>query len=391
MALQDLSTVSKSNNSKVSEYNFKISQIKGNSNNYRIIKNDSTGAVIDRKLLSEAKKSISDLVYSINVLLNEIKVKQKRVENLDAEIQKGRNDYKAIIAQRMNEKQAEMVQTKQSKAQADSIAKNQFDESVKIKERSYTNNFITQVEALGNLNSKTFSTMWWTSILLMLLFITIETAPIVVKLLSKRGPYDQLLERVEYEHYLEQQKIISDRNDELNNLLVEIRELNKLKGEVRIKTEKAKLEAELKANESLLNDIAIKQAELAKIAVDKWYEDETNRLNGNQSQYATSKQQPPTPAPAIPQVATFEDIKWKVMKLADEVFYIFKNGQPTNNELEYEENGTKQLGTWQYLTPKREIKIDLPNISKTYILEDLTFNSVKLKANSNDFIELTKV
>jgi hypothetical protein len=205
LALQDLNSVSKSNNPKVSDYNFKISQIKGNASNYHEIK-DSTGTVIDRKLISEANKSISDLSYSRNVLLNEIKAKQKRVENLDAEIQKARNDYKAIMAQRFNEKQAEMVQTKQTKAQADSVAKKQFDESVQIKDRSYTNNFITQVEALGNLNSKTFSTMWWTSILIMLLFVTIETAPIIVKLLSKRGPYDELLERIEYEHYLEQQK-----------------------------------------------------------------------------------------------------------------------------------------------------------------------------------------
>jgi hypothetical protein len=50
-----------------------------------------------------------------------------------------------------------------------------------------------------------------------------------------------------------------------------------------------------------------------------------------------------------------------------------------------------QIGTWQYLTPNKEIKIELPNISETYILEDLTSNSVKLKTNSNDFIELTKV
>jgi hypothetical protein len=192
MALQDLNSVSKSNNPKISDYNFKISQIKGDPNNYREIKDDSTGAVIDRKLLSEASKSINDLAYSRNVLLNEIKAKQKRVVNLDAEIQKARNDYKAIMAQRISEKQAEMAQTKQTKAQADSIAQIQFDESVKVKERSYTNNFITQVEALGNLNSETFSTMWWTSILLMFLFITIEIAPIVVKLLSKRGPYDQI-------------------------------------------------------------------------------------------------------------------------------------------------------------------------------------------------------
>ena len=90
--------------------------------------------------------------------------------------------------------------------------------------------------------------MWWTSILITLLFITIETAPIIVKLLSKKGPYDELLERIEYEHFLEQQKIISDKNEEINNLLVEIQSINKLKGEVRMKTEKSKLDAELQAN-----------------------------------------------------------------------------------------------------------------------------------------------
>ena len=60
--------------------------------------------------------------------------------------------------------------------------------------------------------------MWWTSILIMLLFVTIETAPIIVKLLSKKGPYDELLERIEYEHFLEQQKIISDKNEEIFHL-----------------------------------------------------------------------------------------------------------------------------------------------------------------------------
>jgi len=221
------------------------------------------------------------------------------------------------------------------------------------------------------------------------LFILLETLPVLSKLMSKRGPYDEILDRVEYEHYLQQQKIISDKNDEINNILVEIRELNKLKGEVRMKTEKAKLEAELKANESLLNDIAIKQADLAKTAVDKWYEDEMNRLKNNQSQqYTTTKQQPiPTPQHEV----TLEGIQWKAMNIKDEIFYHFKNGQPLNNELEYEENGTKLFGTWQYLIPNKEIKIELPNFSETYILEDLTANGVKLKTHSNYVIELTKI
>lgn len=349
MALQDLNSVSKSNNPKISDYNFKISQIKGDPNNYREIKDDSTGAVIDRKLLSEASKSINDLAYSRNVLLNEIKAKQKRVVNLDAEIQKARNDYKAIMAQRISEKQAEMAQTKQTKAQADSIAQIQFDESVKVKERSYTNNFITQVEALGNLNSETFSTMWWTSILLMFLFITIEIAPIVVKLLSKRGPYDELLERVEYEHYLEQQKIISDRNDEINSLLTEIQAMNKLKGEVRMKTEKSKLDAELKANTALLDEIATRQSDLAKLAIDKWYNDELSNFKSNpNNQYAQTKQQVKPPS--------IEDKLWKADNLQGEIFYLFKTGnQQTMNWFIWKlAKSKKEVGIMWLRTKKSE-------------------------------------
>ncbi len=156
-----------------------------------------------------------------------------------------------------------------------------------------------------------------------------------------------------------------------------------------MKTEKAKLEEELKANESLLNDIAMKQADLAKIAVGKWYEDETNRLKSNQSQQYTTTKQQPTPTPQ--HEVTLEGIQWKAMNIKDEIFYHFKNGQPLNNELEYEENGTKLFGTWRYLIPNKEIRIELPNFSETYILEDHTANGVKLKTNSNYVIELTKI
>ena len=152
-------------------------------------------------------------------MINEIKSKRKRIEDIDTDIKKARDDYKATIAQKINNQNADIEKTKLSKGEADSIANIQMNESYQVKERSYTNNFITQVEALGHLNSEPYTTMWWTNILLMFLFITIETAPIVVKLLTKRGPYDELLDRIEYEHYLEQQKIISDKNNEINTLL----------------------------------------------------------------------------------------------------------------------------------------------------------------------------
>jgi hypothetical protein len=218
----------------------------------------------------------------------------------------------------------------------------------------------------------------------MLLFVTIETAPIIVKLLSKRGPYDELLERIEYEHYLEQQKIISDRNDEINNLLVEIQAMNKLKGEVRMKTEKSKLDAELQANTALLDDIAKRQADLAKLAIDKWYNDELSNFKSNpNNQYAQTKQQVKTPS--------LEDKLWKADNLQGEIFYLFKNGQPTNNELVYMEGGKTEKGSWEYITANKEIKVNILNNTETYTIEDLTETSAKLKTLTNDYLELTKV
>lgn len=380
VALQDLNNVSKSNNPKISDYNFKISQVKGNSANYREIK-DTLGVVIDRKLITEANKTISDLSYSRNILINEIKGKQKRVEDLDAEIQKARNDYKALMSQRVNEKQAEIEQSKQTKAQADSVAKIQFDESVKIKERSYTNNFITQLEAMGNLTASN-STMAWTSWMIMLLFIVIETAPILVKLLSKRGPYDEILDRVEYEHYINEKELISRWNSKINELLEKARETAKLEGDTFMQVEKQRLEHELKNNQKILDDLAIKQEHLAKIAIDKWYQDELAKTNSQSINQGNTMVTP-----------KLEDNFWKQIGATDRIEYCFRNGAVSDNELLYFENEQMTKGKWNFLsTSKDEIKIDLPNISIEYLITELTSDSLKLKEKgTNDTIELQKV
>lgn len=241
---------------------------------------------------------------------------------------------------------------------------------------------LSRLRALSELKSFGNS-VWWASIIISLLFILLECSPITVKLLAKRGPYDEILDRVEYEIYLAQQKIISDKNDEINNLLSEIKALNKLKGEVRVKTETAKLDAELKANEALLNEIAKKQADLANIAIEKWYNDELSNLKANPNyQYAQTKQKATT---------TIEDKLWKAVNLRDEVFYIFKNGKPNNNELIYIENGKTHSGTWEYLTHDKEIKVNLLSNTETYTVEDVMENSAKLKTLTNDYLELIKV
>ncbi len=56
--------------------------------------------------------------------------------------------------------------------------------------------FAARIDALGNLGSKS-STILWASIFITLLFIAIETAPLFVKLMSERSPYDYRLDQHE--------------------------------------------------------------------------------------------------------------------------------------------------------------------------------------------------
>ena len=62
------------------------------------------------------------------------------------------------------------------------------------------NGFAARLEALSRLASRS-EAIWIASLFIMLLFIAIETAPIFVKLISSRSPYDLVLH--EHEHQFE--------------------------------------------------------------------------------------------------------------------------------------------------------------------------------------------
>ena len=171
---------------------------------------------------------------------------------------------KSIITQQLDNKKGNYTADK-AKAQS---------------EAAKSTDLLARLEALGNL--KSFGNpVWWASLVITVLFILLETAPVTVKLLSKRGPYDEILEKIEYEIFIEQKQAISNLNDKINHLMDEIQQLNKLKGSVTIGTEKAKLDAELKANQNLLMQIAGKQEQLAQIAIDKWFNDEKSKLSND--------------------------------------------------------------------------------------------------------------
>ncbi len=55
------------------------------------------------------------------------------------------------------------------------------------------NGFLSRLRALNQLQEKE-ETVQWASIFILLLFVVIEISPVFVKLISSRGPYDELLE-----------------------------------------------------------------------------------------------------------------------------------------------------------------------------------------------------
>jgi hypothetical protein len=56
------------------------------------------------------------------------------------------------------------------------------------------------------------------SLLIVALFILLETAPMIVKLLSNRGPYEDISEAQEYEVYKSQQRKMSEVDDDTETL-----------------------------------------------------------------------------------------------------------------------------------------------------------------------------
>lgn len=75
-------------------------------------------------------------------------------------------------------------------------------------ERSKMNGPAARIEALDRLASQS-DAIWWAHWFIMLLFIAIETAPVFVKLLSPRGPYDHVLKIDEHTYFTKETEEIA--------------------------------------------------------------------------------------------------------------------------------------------------------------------------------------
>lgn len=158
----------------------------------------------------------------------------------------------------------EQIKTNRNKGNAD------------ISDGNHENGFCVRYEAFSNVKKENF-TLRVVSLVIMLLFIIIETAPTFFKMMIASGPYDDYLRAETHRVRVLSDKRISDLNDEVNT-------------EVQISTQKNKdrLAAEALANKELMEKIAKAQAELLQTAIDKWREEELAKIEENPSEYIQS-------------------------------------------------------------------------------------------------------
>ena len=85
-------------------------------------------------------------------------------------------------------------------------------------ENAKVNGPAARMEAMSRLTLQ-YSSMWWAEWFIIILFIALETAPVFVKLISSKGPYDHLLKKQEHRFAMEE-------TEELAKINAEIKERN---------------------------------------------------------------------------------------------------------------------------------------------------------------------
>jgi hypothetical protein len=92
------------------------------------------------------------------------------------------------------------------------------DADMKKMEFAALTGFASRMEALSRVTTKSHAVLI-ASLFLMLLFIAIETAPLFVKLISERSPYDYLLDKIEVAVEMDHKEYTTMKKMEVNNRL----------------------------------------------------------------------------------------------------------------------------------------------------------------------------
>lgn len=150
--------------------------------------------------------------------------------------------------------------------------------------RDDADGFLARMDAFGKLAERS-RTVRIASLFITLLFISLETAPVMIKLLStfsQYRPYDELLEQHEFEivEAVRQNTRIKRHALKTDAELAMADQSGLMETEMHLTTERnqLRLNAELQANGALMQQIANAQVELAGVLVDEWKANELEKI-----------------------------------------------------------------------------------------------------------------
>ncbi len=135
------------------------------------------------------------------------------------------------------------------------------------------NGFLARLEAYGDLGdeNKGIRFAGW---FILFMFICIETGPMFVKLISKRGAYDELL-AFEEARLMTESKRESVKIHEKTNRIIEIEKLKS----------KARLEEEVENSKDFAKQMMEAQAEIGKERIRRWKERELKKIDESLDDY----------------------------------------------------------------------------------------------------------
>jgi hypothetical protein len=242
-------------------------------NSYVRAKNDSLSDSTIKKRLWALRANQSGR----NKIREEVQAIQNKIANLNknkgSAIIDEKNQLNNLLASKQQEKTYldEQIVSKQKTLDKKNVG-------YENKTENY-NGFAAHLEAMSILTNEK-SAVFWAKWLITILFIFIEVAPVLFKLMAESGQYDDILDRLKHQSFVNEQLKISEMNDSINTSIKISSSKNQMK-----------VDSEISANQDLLNKIALAQAEIAEIAIEKWKEEEIRKLSNGVNHIINSNEQ----------------------------------------------------------------------------------------------------
>lgn len=176
---------------------------------------DNNGNSRERWVLPEQYQarnlSLYNQIQQYEALLAEA---EQDLQAVEQERQSARQEFSQGFEEELALLQQRREELMTAKQEREAMRKAELPDALE-KARKYGVGFPAKIQALERMKERD-SAIWWMSNMIVLLFIMLETSPVFVKLITKRGPYDYLLSRIEHERKVESLRQISDLNYDLN-------------------------------------------------------------------------------------------------------------------------------------------------------------------------------